>query len=164
MRSSSVWGLMMAVVVEGARDLRLTVDLHLPGLGPKPAGLCRRIRLVGAELVEVVVAGDLVELVRRILGAQGTGADARQAPVPRRNAVVCRHGRDDSRVLAPTKAGRVQQRAAVEEHTLRRDFGGSYVRWFPDQHGRASQSVNWQGYGGWTPGVPFPYSQSGLPR
>ena len=50
------------------RPVAEPVDRHRPGRGGQPAGVRRRVALVGPELVEVVVAGDHVERARRVGG------------------------------------------------------------------------------------------------
>jgi hypothetical protein len=62
-------------------DLRLAIDRDGPRLGPELARVFRRIALLNAELVEVVVGGDVLEGVRRLLETERALAYARQAPV-----------------------------------------------------------------------------------
>jgi hypothetical protein len=59
------------VDVQRQRLLDFAVDLHGPGTGAQGAGVLGRIGLVGAELVEVVVVGRVLERGQRLGGGEG---------------------------------------------------------------------------------------------
>ena len=105
------------------------VDLHRPGRGLEGLGLCGRIVLAGAELVIIVVAGDvlparllLVRGERALGGIQGRGAQAlRQRRRCQRQTGGARH-----------------PLAAVEIDLPGRDLGGQDIGRAADQHGITS--------------------------
>src|SRR5690606_37138753 len=91
---------------------------------PELARVGRRVGLVGAELVEVVVARDFVEGVRGFPAAQWALAYPGEPPVLRGDLVRRGEGARPGQQAGGTDEARgLQQPAAVPEHGLGRDLG-----------------------------------------
>ena len=95
------------------RPVDQPVDLDAPGIGGQRTGIFRRVALAKAELVEIVIAGDVFQIGRRV----GRGV------VRPGVGQLCRRGSGDGK---PRRPG--DQRAAVHEDRFRRDIGPLEVR------------------------------------
>ena len=104
---------------EAARLADQALDAHGPGLGLHALRVARRIGLVGAELVEVVVAGDIGVGVKRL--QRDRAGDGRAAGLQRRQ--LARPGNANGlwragpgRPLARQAGRRQRQRTAGSGH------------------------------------------------
>ena len=130
MRSSSAISLMRSssVVVGGLGDE--AVDLDGPGLGFQRVRVLERVGLVGAELVEVVVAGHVLERGERLVG----GGERALGGLQRRGAGAGRRERGCQRGGAEARnAG--EEVASAQVGVARCDLGWGDVGWAADQHG-----------------------------
>src|SRR5438309_6114858 len=124
------------VHVDDLRFLYLTVDAHRPGAGPQRAGQLRRVALVGAELVEVVVGGDVAVRRARLVGAV--------RPVPR-DGKLGRVTLRARRLLAGAPAAHEPEKASADAGARRREERGVADELAPPQVHRLRRDIR----GGW---------------
>lgn len=120
------------LVRERAFHFGLALHRHAPGLRLERRGVRRRIFLVGAKLIVVVVVRNLFEGVCRILGAEGAWPHAGKLAIPGRDFGAksrprCQHRRR-------REAGRRKNLPSIEVRFPGGDFRGSDVGGFSDQH------------------------------
>ncbi len=126
MRSSECMRFENVFQGEVAFHFAFAIDLHAPRRGFEVTGVLRRVFLVGAEFVEIVVGGDVLVTIGRFLDAElGALGIVKFLHCGLRAVWPCQMGHIGNKT---SSHGRFEQVAAVEIRRFRRDLRGQDLR------------------------------------